>query len=147
LLERRTRTGGKDVVDAGKQADDAANACCGLIRELQRKRGWLALDGWQEEKVTKNAWQHPADVRQRELLDRVRQPVAMMPVDVLLQQLRLTDRQQRMLDRAVETVAMPMRTAFLRDFCDRLAPSPADGAVDASIDLACNALRRAEAIP
>jgi hypothetical protein len=128
-----------DVVIALAMAVHAA------VEGQGKPRGFLELDGWQEEKVTKNVWEHPSDRRQRETLDRVRAPVAMVPVDVIMQQLGLTDRQQRMLDRAVETVPMPMRTSFMRAFADRLAPMPADGAVDAAIDLARNALRREEA--
>jgi hypothetical protein len=65
-----------------------------------------------------------------------------LPVDLLLQRLALSDRQQRMVDRAVELVPLPMRTSFMRDFCDRLAPSPADGAVDAAINIALDRMRR-----
>ena len=87
-------------------------------------------------------WESPADRRQREMLARVRAPIAMMPVDLLLRRLALSDRQQRMVDRAVELVPLPMRSAFLRDFADRLAPSPADGAVDVALNMALDHMRR-----
>jgi hypothetical protein len=145
LLERRTRAGGKDVVDAGKQPDDAANACCGVIRELARRRGWLQVSGWEsdapEEETVTTRWKNPADVRQEAMLARIRAPVAGIPVDLLLQQLGLSDRQRRMVDGAVELVPLPMRSAFLRDFADRLAPSPADGAVDAALNIALDRMR------
>jgi hypothetical protein len=57
LLERKVRPGGREVVDAGKTSDDAANAVCGLLRELDRKRGFLNQTGWmtnQEEKEGHN---------------------------------------------------------------------------------------------
>jgi len=61
---------------------------------------------------------------------------------LLLQQLALSERQQRMVDRAVELVPLPLRSAFLRDFTDRLAPLPADGAVDAALNIALDRVRR-----
>jgi hypothetical protein len=49
LLERRTRASGRDLVEVGKcHSDDCANAVCGLLRELERKRGFLGLDGWRD---------------------------------------------------------------------------------------------------
>jgi hypothetical protein len=147
LLERRTRAGGKDVVDAGKQPDDAANACCGVIRELARRRGWLQVSGWEsdapEEETVTTRWKNPADVRQEAMLARARAPVSMVPPDVIMLQLGLTPRQVAMIERAAETVMpMNMRTGFERSVLDRLAPSPADGAVDVAIDLALHRLRR-----
>jgi hypothetical protein len=144
LLERRTRAGGRDIVDAGKHPDDAANSCCGLIRELARKRGWMELDGWrQEEETVTNRWEAPADRRQRQLLDRIRRPPAGMPVDVIMLQLGLTPRQVAMIERAAETVMpMNMRTEFKCSVLDRLAPSPADGAVDAALNIALDRMRR-----
>jgi hypothetical protein len=76
------------------------------------------------------------------MLDRVRAPVPGLPVDLLLQRLALSDRQQRMVDAAVGLVPMPVRTAFLRAFADRLAPLPADGAVDAALNMALDRMRR-----
>ena len=94
LLERKTRAGGRDVVDAGKHPDDVANCVCGLLRELHRKRGWMGLDGWrqEEETVATNKWEDPAAQRQEAMLARIRAPVAGMPVDLLLQQLALSER-------------------------------------------------------
>jgi hypothetical protein len=146
LLERRVSAIGKDTVTSGKRADDMANVAAGVVHELARRRGFLDEIGWmsdaKEEAPMANQWESPADRRQRALLDRVRAPVAGMPIDLLLQQLALSDRQQRMVDRVVETVPLAMRSALLRDFADRIAPSPADGAVDAALNIALDRTRR-----
>jgi hypothetical protein len=116
------------------------------LEDQARPRGWLEVSGWEsdaeEEQPMADKWESPSDRRQREMLARVRAPIAGMPVDLLLQQLGLSARQQRMVDRAVETVPMPMRSFFLRDFADRLAASPADGAVDAALNIALDRMRR-----
>jgi phage terminase large subunit-like protein len=129
-----------DVVIALSMATFAA------MEDAARPRGFLQTDGWQspelEERPMAEKWESPADRRQREMLDRVRQPPAGAPVDVIMQRLALSDRQQRMVDQAVELVPMPMRTKFLRAVCDRLAPLPADGAVDAALNIALDRMRR-----
>jgi hypothetical protein len=47
-LERRTRSSGKDTVESGGQADDLANVVAGVVRELERRRGFLDCDGWRD---------------------------------------------------------------------------------------------------
>jgi hypothetical protein len=141
ISKANTKKSRIDVVIALAMAVHAA------VEDQAKPRGWLEVSGWEssaEEQPMAEKWESPADRRQREMLDRVRQPPAGMPVDLLLQRLALSDRQQRMVDRAVELVPLPMRSAFLRDFSDRLAPSPADGAVDAALNMALDRVRRDE---
>jgi hypothetical protein len=59
-----------------------------------------------------------------------------------IERLHLTDHQQRMVDLAVALVPEAWRSRFLRAFVVRLAPVPADGAVDVALNLALNIVAR-----
>jgi hypothetical protein len=149
LLERTVSVTGRDMVKRPRHgSDDYAAAVAGCLYQCTKRFGFLdeGNEGWrekpEEETVTTNKWESPADRRQREMLDRIRRPPG-MPVDLLLQRLGLSDRQQRMVDRAVETVPMPLRSAFLRDFCGRLTSGPADGAVDVALNMALDRVEAA----
>jgi hypothetical protein len=50
-LERKTRAGGRDVVESGGRhaSDDLANVVCGVLHELQRRRGFLDETGWMDD--------------------------------------------------------------------------------------------------
>jgi hypothetical protein len=129
-LERRTHASGRDTVDSGKHRDDLANVTCGLLHELVRRRGFLDETGWmdkpaEEDKVTNKQWEHPADKRQREMLDRVRQPPSMVPPDLLAQQLGLSDPQYYQVVAASENIwPQHRRREFQYLVLDKLADRP-----------------------
>jgi hypothetical protein len=81
-------------------------------------------------------WEHPADKRQREMLDRVRAPVQMVPPDLRAQQLGLSDPQFYQITAASENIwPQHRRREFQNAVLDRLGDRPTPAQIMEAIKL------------